>query len=314
MNKTKKMGGFALDPIKSDTKTILKAYKAPLWLISILMGILVFILNIFLAGAFYWNTFNNKMKDKLGVYIYLNDTASEEKEAINLKTKLEEAWLKVSYTSKKDALGFVEKRVPELTDTFKKYNLANPLPSTLYINYADKEEFAAMKEILENNKNKILNMSDVSDNAIKTQEKRVLNVINLSNFLQSFAYFVVCSILLTIITFSIFFLKTIFSHFSWDIQAKKLLGASASQIIQPFVNVIFISLILAFIIALILLITSLIPLDGYLSALLDINIFKHISSLWLEITWIWILEIAIIMALLMGISYKYVWSLHKKLK
>jgi hypothetical protein len=31
------------------------------------------------------------MKDKLGVYIYLNDTASEEKEAINLKTKLEEA-------------------------------------------------------------------------------------------------------------------------------------------------------------------------------------------------------------------------------
>jgi hypothetical protein len=62
------------------------------------------------------------------------------------------------------------------------------------------------------------------------------------------------------------------------------------------------------------LITSLIPLDGYLSALLDINIFKHISSLWLEITWTWILEIAIIMALLMGISYKYVWNLHKKLK
>jgi hypothetical protein len=30
MNKTKKMGGFALDPIKSDTKTILKAYKSPL--------------------------------------------------------------------------------------------------------------------------------------------------------------------------------------------------------------------------------------------------------------------------------------------
>jgi cell division protein FtsX len=154
------------------------------------------------------------MKDKLGVYIYLNDIASEEKEAVNIKTALEEKGLKVSYTSKADALGFVEKRIPELTDTFKKYNLQNPLPSTLYINYADKDDFAAMKEILEANKDKILNMSDVSDNAIKTQEKRVLNVINLSNFLQSFAYFVVFALLLTIITFAIFFLRTIFSHFS----------------------------------------------------------------------------------------------------
>jgi hypothetical protein len=49
MNKTNKMGGFALDPIKSDTKTILKAYTTPLRLISILMGILVFVLNVFLA-------------------------------------------------------------------------------------------------------------------------------------------------------------------------------------------------------------------------------------------------------------------------
>jgi hypothetical protein len=80
-----------------------------------------------------------------------------------------------------------------------------------------------MKEILENNKNKILNMSDVSDNAIKTQEKRVLTVINLSNFLQNFAYLVVFSILLTVIAFAIFFLRTIFSNFYSDIQAKKLL-------------------------------------------------------------------------------------------
>ena len=171
-----------------------------------------------------------------------------------------------------------------------------------------------MKEILEANKDKILNMSDVSDNAIKTQEKRVLNVINLSNFLQSFAYFVVFALLLTIITFAIFFLRTIFSHFSWDIQAKKLLWASAAQIIQPFVNVIFISLVLSFLIALGLLITSLIPLDGYLAALLDINLFAHISAMGLEIWGIGVLEIAIIMVLLMGISYRYVWSLHRKLK
>ena len=254
------------------------------------------------------------MKDKLGVYIYLNESASTEKDAVQLKTALEERWLRVSYTSKEDALSFVEKRVPDLTDTFKKYNLNNPLPSTLYINYSNQSEFEAMKTILETNKAKILNMSDVSDNAIKTQEKRVLNVINLSNFLQNFAYFVVISILLTVIAFAIFFLRTIFSNFYADIQAKKLLWATASQIIQPFLNVILIALVVAFVVALILLVLTLIPLNSYLLALMDVNLFEFIATMSLEIAWVWVLEIAFIVLLLMAISYRYVWTLHSKLK
>lgn len=305
---------FTLNPISSDTLTILKAYKKPMWAISILMWILIFVLNVFFAWAFFWNTFNDQMKDKLGIYIYLNDVASSENDAIRIKTSLEEKWIKVSYTSKDDALSFVEKRVPDLTDTFKKYNMDNPLPSTLYINYSNQEEFAIVKEVLEANKTKILNLSDVSDNAIKTQEKRVLTVINLSNFLQHFAYFVVLSILLTVIAFAIFFLRTIFSNFYWDIQAKKLLWASASQIIQPFLNVILIALIVAFIVAILLLIITSIPLNSYLMALLDVNLFAYISVMSLKIAAVWVIEVAFIVSLLMCISYRYVWTLHSKLK
>lgn len=115
----KTANSFTLNPISADTITILKAYKRPLCAISILMWILIFVLNVFFAWAFLWNTFNDQMKDKLGIYIYLNDVASTEKDAINIKTALEEKWLKVNYTSKDDALMFVEKRVPDLTDTFK---------------------------------------------------------------------------------------------------------------------------------------------------------------------------------------------------
>ena len=305
---------FTLNPISSDTLTILKAYKKPMWAISILMWILIFVLNVFFAWAFFGNTFNDQMKDKLGIYIYLNDVASSENDAIRIKTSLEEKWIKVSYTSKDDALSFVEKRVPDLTDTFKKYNMDNPLPSTLYINYSNQEEFAIVKEVLEANKTKILNLSDVSDNAIKTQEKRVLTVINLSNFLQHFAYFVVLSILLTVIAFAIFFLRTIFSNFYWDIQAKKLLWASASQIIQPFLNVILIALIVAFIVAILLLIITSIPLNSYLMALLDANLFAYISVMSLKIAAVWLIEVAFIVSLLMCISYRYVWTLHSKLK
>jgi len=305
---------FTLNPISSDTLTILKAYKKPMWAISILMWILIFVLNVFFAWAFFGNTFNDQMKDKLGIYIYLNDVASSENDAIRIKTSLEEKWIKVSYTSKDDALSFVEKRVPDLTDTFKKYNMDNPLPSTLYINYSNQEEFAIVKEVLEANKTKILNLSDVSDNAIKTQEKRVLTVINLSNFLQHFAYFVVLSILLTVIAFAIFFLRTIFSNFYWDIQAKKLLWASASQVIQPFLNVILIALIVAFIVAILLLIITSIPLNSYLMALLDVNLFAYISVMSLKIVAVWVIEVAFIISLLMCISYRYVWTLHSKLK
>ena len=305
---------FTLNPISSDTLTILKAYKKPMWAISILMWILIFVLNVFFAWAFFGNTFNDQMKDKLGIYIYLNDVASSENDAIRIKTSLEEKWIKVSYTSKDDALSFVEKRVPDLTDTFKKYNMDNPLPSTLYINYSNQEEFAIVKEVLEANKTKILNLSDVSDNAIKTQEKRVLTVINLSNFLQHFAYFVVLSILLTVIAFAIFFLRTIFSNFYWDIQAKKLLWASASQIIQPFLNVILIALIVAFIVAILLLIITSIPLNSYLMALLDVNLFAYISVMSLKIAAVWVIEVVFIVSLLMCISYRYVWTLHSKLK
>ena len=310
----KTANSFTLNPISADTITILKVYKRPLCAISILMWILIFVLNVFFAWAFLWNTFNDQMKDKLGIYIYLNDVASTEKDAINIKTALEEKWLKVNYTSKDDALMFVEKRVPDLTDTFKKYNLNNPLPSTLYINYSDQNEFAIVKEILEANKDKILNLSDVSDNAIKTQEKRVLTVINLSNFLQNFAYLVVFSILLTVIAFAIFFLRTIFSNFYSDIQAKKLLWASAPQIIQPFLNVILIALIVAFIVAIALLVLTSIPLNSYLKDLLDVSLFEYVSVMSLKISAVWILEILFIVLLLMGVSYRYVWTLHNKLK
>lgn len=302
------------NPITTATKTIIRAYRFPLLLISILMGILIFVMNVFLTGALCGNSFNTQMKDKLWVYIYLNATANEKQTAIALKSALEAKGLKVDYASKQEALKFVEKRVPDLTTTLKKYNLENPLPSTLYIRYGSQTEFNMMKNILEKNKDQIMNMDDLSDNAIKTQEKRVLNVINLSNFLQSFAYLVVGALVIIIIAFAIFFLRTIFSYFINDIQAKKLIGATAHQIIQPFLNVIFIALVVAFLWALLLTIGTLIPLDTYLSALFNFNIFSYLTSIGLDILAIGILEIWIIMLLLMAISYRFILRLHRKLK
>ncbi len=220
--KTKK--DFTFNLIQKDTQAMIRKYRRPLILISVLTGFLLFFLNVFLAIAVSGNKFNTEMKSKLGVYIYLRDSFSDQQsEVLKIKSELENSGLKVQFSSKEQALKFVEKRVPDLLTTLKKYDIKNPLPATLYVMYSNKGEFDAMKTILMQHENHILNMDELSDNAVKVQENRILNVINMSNFIQIFSYGVVLVMLVAILTFSVFFLKSIFTRFSLDIQAKKLL-------------------------------------------------------------------------------------------
>jgi hypothetical protein len=48
-------------------------------------------------------------------------------------------------------------------------------------------------------------------------------------------------------------------------------------------NVILIALVVAFVVALILLVLTLIPLNSYLLALMDVNLFEFIATMSLEI-------------------------------
>lgn len=136
-----------------------------------------------------------------------------------------------------------------------------------------------------------MNMNDLSDNAIKTQEKRVLNIINLSNFIQAIGYGIVGIMITTIIGFALFFLKSIFSHFKLDIQAKKLLGASASQIAQPFLRVIFLALISGFIIAGLMSLGIIFPLNTYLTGLFNFNLLGFLLNISISAFAIVILEV-----------------------
>ena len=305
---------FKLDVIKKDTETLVRTYRIPMILVSLLMGFLLFIMNIFLGISVQGQNFNDQMKSKLGVYIYLKDTKNQQQQAVSLKEELESKGLKVNYTSKEDALKFVERRVEDLTKTLRKYNLENPMPSTLYINYAGAEQFAQMKQILEKNKDAIINMSDLSDNVVKTQEKRVLNIINLSNVLQSFGYLIVGLMGVSVLVFAVFFLQAMFEHCKRDVQAKKLLWASARQIAQPFLRVIFIALGLGFVIATLLLISASLGIETYLAAVFNFSLVNAIADVVFEILALGVVEIVVMMLVLMGVSYWQVMRWNKKLK
>ena len=311
--KTKK--DFTFNLIQKDTQAMIRKYRRPLILISVLTGFLLFFLNVFLAIAVSGNKFNTEMKSKLGVYIYLRDSFSDQQsEVLKIKSELENSGLKVQFSSKEQALKFVEKRVPDLLTTLKKYDIKNPLPATLYVMYSNKGEFDAMKTILMQHENHILNMDELSDNAVKVQENRILNVINMSNFIQIFSYGVVLVMLVAILTFSVFFLKSIFTRFSLDIQAKKLLGASSYQIIRPFLNISFITLGVGLALMLILLLATLIPLDGLVMALFSSSLFTIFGGYLIDILAVFVIELIIVASLMSGVAIYFVKRMHKKLR
>ena len=306
-------------PFIDDIKSIFRTYKWQMIWISVLSGFLLFLLNILIGVSMYGNMLNDSLRDKLWMYFYLrNDVESESKvykQVIRLKDKLEDEWLQVNFLTKEDAMDFMMKRLPELTGSLEKFWMQNPLPATLYVTFSDKSQYQVLQDVMLENKDIVLNIQDLDqiDN-LEEQENRIVNVIKLSNFVQILAISLVIVIAAVILSFSIFFLRSIFTRFWNDIQVKKLLGASKAQIIVPFLWLVLYAIIWWFLLSLILTLSSLGVFDFYMSQLFGFTLTSHLFANWWSILLLFIVEIVMIIWLLMGISYVFVSRLHKKLK
>ena len=306
-------------PFIDDIKSIFRTYKWQMIRISVLSGFLLFLLNILIGVSMYGNMLNDSLRDKLWMYFYLrNDVESESKvykQVIRLKDKLENEWLQVNFLTKEDAMDFMMKRLPELTWSLEKFWMQNPLPATLYVTFSDKSQYQVLQDVMLENKDIVLNIQDLDqiDN-LEEQENRIVNVIKLSNFVQILAISLVIVIAAVILSFSIFFLRSIFTRFWNDIQVKKLLGASKAQIIMPFLWLVLYAIIGWFLLSLLLTLSSLWVFDFYMSQLFGSTLTSHLFANWGSILLLFIVEIVMIIWLLMGISYVFVSRLHKKLK
>lgn len=267
----------------------------------------------------YGNMLNDSLKDKLWMYFYLrNDVESEGKvykQVLRLKDKLEREWLQVNFLTKEDAMDFMMKRLPELTWSLEKFGMENPLPATLYVTFSDKSQYQVLQDVMLENKEIVLNIQDLDqiDN-LEEQENRIVNVIKLSNFVQILAISLVIVIAAVILSFSIFFLRSIFTRFWNDIQVKKLLWASKAQIIMPFLWLVLYAIIWGFLLSLLLTLSSLWVFDFYMSQLFGSTLTSHLFANRGSILLLFVVEIVMIIWLLMGISYVFVSRLHKKLK
>ena len=65
------------------------------------------------------------------------------------------------FSSKDDALAFLQKKLPDVVNNFQKFGIDNPLPATLYVMFDNDRGYESLKTIILKNKDIILNTKDI---------------------------------------------------------------------------------------------------------------------------------------------------------
>lgn len=261
-----------------DLYNIIKTSFFQFFWIVFIVSFLLFFLNVLLWISYYISNISEEVKHKLWIYFYIKDYEWESidkiySEAIKLKEELELNWLDVEYFSKDEAFKRVEKFAPEVIRDFNKYWIENPLPPTLYVVFNDKESYERLNRVVSKYQSIITNFDDVSKwISFFDQQKRILQVINLSNFLKYFSYFLIIIITVIIISFIGFVLKNNFYAFIRQIEVQKLLWAYYTQIKLPFLLNVLIILTMAFLLMIFYFLLLIDYLEDYFNAVFYVNL------------------------------------------
>lgn len=233
--------------------TILKTSLFQFIWLTFLISFLLFFLNLLIGISYNISNFSDDIKDKLWIYFYIKDSKDpKEKDfyytkTIHLKSELEDNGLRIEFYSKEDALNLLEKRMPDVIKNFETYWIDNPLPPTLYVIFDNKEKYEKLKQIIPKYESIIVNIEDISKwQSFSQQEARIKNIINLTNFLVVFSYFLILVLLIIIVSFLLLIIKIVFNNFYQQIEVEKLLWAFWFQTKAPFLLYIKIVLVTAF--------------------------------------------------------------------
>lgn len=237
--------------LKQDIIGLMKHHWKYLLGMSFLMWFILFLLNLFLGTSFYIHSFWEGVKDKLGMYFYIKDDVNTQsityKKVIALQTDLAKQWIKTSFSSKEDAMKFLENKIPNVMDNFSKFWVENSLPSTIYVMFRNKTQYEALKTTLLNYKDIILNMKDIS-NGIEIQENRTLSLINIVNFVWGLLI-AVAIILILVILAILWALTMLFAkYFKKQIELRHILGWFAHETAKEFSFIHLDLLVISFII------------------------------------------------------------------
>ncbi len=302
---------------KKDIYHILKYHWKQLLGVGILIGFLLFLLNIFIWISSYTNTFSDTLKGRLGMYFYVKEAPETQdityKKIIELQNNLQKQGLKVMFSSKDDAIKFLENKLPEISQNFEKFGIDNPLPATLYVMFSSHKEYELLKKTILKYKDIILNTKDIDPwTTIQNQENRILSIININNFVITLSIIIVLLLIITIFTFIGYQTHFIFQYLKKNIEIKNLLGWSYFDIFKEFITINLSTLLIGFTLCLWLILISWSILGVSLYELFDIwllDIFAQSSMLYVLLGFV--LEIILFVVFTTIFSYFIVRSFKK---
>ena len=213
---------------------------------TIIVGLLMMFLTLIVGLSSHLTDVSSWLTNKLGMYFYIssdipNDTLNTK--VVWLLKELEDANIKAQYLSQEDAVGTLEKKLPDIVKRFKDYNIDANLPSTLYVTIPNEEAHTTLINILPRYADIIDNVDDINAaSSVKTQEQRVLKALDFAYFLKwtSVVLIVIFSLVMIGVVLLVLFFKL--KQFEDIISLKKILGATPSQMRNPFI--IFIGLVI----------------------------------------------------------------------
>lgn len=201
-------------------------------------GTILFIFNVILAINFIAQSALMDLNKKIDVTVYLKESTTEEQTlSIINDLKLYKEVESVNYVSKADALQEVKITHPELSLSFEKYNLGNPLPASINITTTDPKYHQAIYDYLAQDKYQLylsnVVTNDSKDNNIISSVSK--NLLKLSDFTHQVIFWLVITFVLGGALIILNALQmTIFTR-KHEISVMKLVGASHWFIRAPFI-------------------------------------------------------------------------------
>lgn len=213
---------------------------------TIIVGLLMMFLTLIVGLSSHLTDVSSGLTDKLGMYFYISSDVPSETlntKIVGLLKELEDSNIKAQYLSQEDAVGSLEKKLPDIVKKFKDYNIDANLPSTLYVTIPNEQVHTKLVTILPRYADIIENVSDINaTSSVKTQEQRVLKALDFAYFLKwtSVVLIVIFSLVMIGVVLLVLFFKL--KQFEDVISLKKILWATPSQMRNPFI--IFIGLVI----------------------------------------------------------------------
>lgn len=203
------------------------------------IGVIIFTFNIILAINLITQNALSDLSKKIDITVYIKESTTEDQvqKLISELQNFKEVE-KVTYTSKEDALKQIKTTHPDISLSFEKYNLGNPLPASINITTKDPKYHKAVADFLAQDQYRIYLTNVITANS---KENNVVissvskNLLKLSDFTHQVVFWLIITFVLGGILIILNALQITIFNRKHEISIMKLVGASHWFIRSPFI-------------------------------------------------------------------------------